>query len=299
MGFDTAPLGSAASHRDADLEAQYALRRRHPERTAVYEAFAGRSAALRHKWPGFFSHRYLDDDPLEAPATAIDFFPAKTKGPAPLFIFIHGGYWRALDRSIFSFIAQPWLDRGVHVALPGYQLAPTRSVAQIVSQVRRACACIRAHAADWQIDLDRVLVSGHSAGAQLGAFSLDPSFEGPALGSSALGFIGISGVFDLRPLLRTSINDDLLLTESQAQALSPALHAPPPFARFLCAAGGAETTGFKDQSIGQVKRWQQLGRQAQYLEASGRTHFDILEDLAHADAPLFRQAWSLLDDHGP
>lgn len=295
MGFDPASAAPATPGIDLSLEAEYALRRRHPERTAVYEAFAARSAALRASWPGFFSHRYLDDDPQEVAATAIDFFPAITSQAAPLLIFIHGGYWRALDRSIFSFMAQPWLMRGVHVAFPGYQLAPTCSVAQIVAQVRAACACIRKHASAWQVDLSRVLVSGHSAGAQLGAFCLDGAFEGEGLGRQALGFIGVSGVYDLVPLLHTSINDDIALTEAQARTLSPALHAPPAFDRFLCASGGAETAGFKGQSRDQADRWRRQGQQAQYFEAAGRTHFDILDDLANANAGLFRHAWNLLE----
>lgn len=295
LGFDPAPNTSTGLAIDPRLEAEYALRRRHPERTAVYEAFAQRSADWRAQWPGFFSHRYLDDDPVAVSATAIDFFPATTTGPAPLLIFIHGGYWRALDRSIFSFLAKPWVARGVHVALPGYQLAPQRNVAQIVQQVRCACACIRRHASDWQIDRTRILVSGHSAGAQLGALCLDPPLAGSALGSSALGFIGISGVYDLLPLLRTSINEDIRLDEPQARAMSPAFHPPPRFDHVLCVAGGAETQGFKVQSQDQALRWRQQGLPADYHEATGRTHFDILDDLADEHAELFKRAWRFLE----
>src|SRR5689334_7591731 len=105
---------------DPLIEREYNLRVRHPERDAVYARFAEASADLRGRWPGFRTIAYGD-----TPRQAIDFFPAATAiRRAPLFVFIHGGYWRALERGTFSFLAEPWLARGVHVALPGYDLAP-------------------------------------------------------------------------------------------------------------------------------------------------------------------------------
>src|SRR4051812_21793923 len=105
---------------DPLMEREYNLRIRHPERDAVYARFASASAALRARWTGFRTIAYGD-----SPRQAIDFFPAPSPvDRAPLFVFVHGGYWRALERSTFSFLAETWLARGVHVALPGYDLAP-------------------------------------------------------------------------------------------------------------------------------------------------------------------------------
>src|SRR5579862_5921863 len=104
---------------DPAIEREYALRARHPERGAIYEGFARRSEQLRASVAGFRTLRYAESAPC-----AIDFFPAPGARKAPLFIFIHGGYWRALERSNFSFLAAPWIARGAHVALIGYELAP-------------------------------------------------------------------------------------------------------------------------------------------------------------------------------
>ena len=123
---------------DPALERQYNLRIRHPERTAVYDRFAASSAALRAEHPGFTELRYDG-----GPRCVLDFFHAEAASPAPLFIFIHGGYWRALDRSIFSFLARPWLERGTHVALIGYDLAPDVTVHTIAAEVRTAVATLR------------------------------------------------------------------------------------------------------------------------------------------------------------
>src|SRR5947209_5853264 len=175
---------------DPLIEREYNLRIRHPERDAVYARFASTSAALRARWPGFRTIPYGD-----SPRQAIDFFPAPSpKEPAPLFVFVHGGYWRALEPGTFSFLAEPWLARGVHVALPGYDLAPRVGVRTIAAQVRRALEHLLEAADALGIDSANVVVGGHSAGAHLGALVLGDMPRG-----TARGFAGVSGVYALPP----------------------------------------------------------------------------------------------------
>jgi arylformamidase len=270
---------------DPALEREYNLRLRHPEREAVYARFAAASAALRARWPGFRT--------LRGPSArrGTDFFPSSTGGtPAPLFVFIHGGYWRALDRGTFSFLAEPWLARGVHVALPGYELAPQVSVRTIARQVQEAMVHLLDAADALAIDRRRIVVSGHSAGAQLGAFVL-----GELPSDSARGFVGISGVYDLEPLLATSVNLDVRLDAAEARALSPARRPVDGRLAQLCAVGAAETDGFRAQTLDHVARLQAHGARAEALEVPGRTHFDVLDELADPKAELFRRACSLLE----
>jgi arylformamidase len=260
------------------LEREYNLRIRHPERNAVYARMASASARLRADWPGFGTHAYGP-----SAREVIDFFPARVRGPAPLLIFIHGGYWRALDRDNFLWLARAWLDRGVHVAFPEYDLAPAVTVSTIVNQMRAARDWLLAHASALGIDTRRIVVSGHSAGGHLGALVLDN-----AAGWQASGFVGISGLYDLRPLLATSVNRDARMSPEEATTLSPMLLGLPRAVPVLCAAGGAETDGFRAQSSDLAARLTSQGLSARYIEPPGRTHFDVLDELADPDAPLFQ-----------
>jgi arylformamidase len=275
---------AASTTIDPALEREYNLRVRHPERGAVYDRFAAASAALRGQVAGLEALRYGD-----TANSVIDFFAARTDGPAALFVFIHGGYWRALDRRIFSFLARPWLERGVHVALPGYDLAPATTVRAIAGQVRDAVRRLLGDAERLRIDPQRVVVSGHSAGAHLGALALDA-----IPGWSAAGFVGVSGLYELEPLLATSVNLDVGLDAAEARALSPSRRTADRLPRYLLAVGGAETEGFRRQSHDYAAVLRAQGCDARALEVAARTHFDVLDDLADAEAPLFRGARALL-----
>ncbi len=269
---------------DQALELEYNLRIRHPERTAVYERYAQRSAAFRASAPGFSAVPYA-----AAQNCVLDFFPAPRAGRrAPLLFFVHGGYWRALERSIFSFLAQAWLDQGIHVAMPGYTLAPEVPVAHIVDEVGMAMKLLCDQSEAWGIDVSRMLISGHSAGAHLGANVLRTSCK------QAAGFVGVSGLYDLEPLLSTTINHDVHLDATSALALSPAHQSVTANVRYLCAVGEAETDGFKGQSRNYVAHLRSGQADARYMAVPGRTHFDILEDLADPTAALFKVANGLL-----
>lgn len=284
MGSD-ATQGSASTRIDPALERQYNLRLRHPERTDVYDRFAVESAKLRASAPGFRALRYGD-----SANSVVDFLPADTVAPAPLFLFIHGGYWRTLDRSIFSFLAKPWLARGVHVALPGYDLAPAASMGAIVDQVRKAAGSLLADADELGIDRRRLIVGGHSAGAHLGALLLGAL---PAR-TAVAGFVGVSGIYDLEPLLATTVNADIRLGPTAARALSPRWCRFDAGPHHLCAVGSAETDGFKQQSHEYAAALRAQGCDAESVEVPGRTHFDILDELADDEAPLFRRAHAML-----
>ena len=286
MGSDQRVASASSIAIDEMAEREYNLRLRHPERGAVYDRCSLASEALRRKEDRFTSLRYG-----ASASSLVDFFPADVAGPAPLFLFIHGGYWRALDRRIFSFVARPWLDCGVHVALPGYELAPAASVRAIADQISAAVDWLLRNARSLGVDASRVIVSGHSAGAHLGALALSRRTDW-----SARAFVGISGVYDLQPLLGTTVNRDIRLDADEARSLSPQWLRGDTAARYLCAYGGAETEGFRRQSRDYAAALRVQGCRAEMLEVPARTHFDILDDLADAGAPLFKRAHALLSD---
>jgi arylformamidase len=270
---------------DDGLEAQYALRNRHPERESIYEDHQRRSAALRAAGNCDLDVRYGD-----GPRCLLDVFPAGKA--APVLFFIHGGYWRALDKSYVSFIAEAFRDAGITVVMPGYDLVPAVRLGEIVDQIRQAFAWVVAHLAP-----ERVVVAGHSAGGQLAAMlALDQAASGHG---PIVGLAGISGAFDLRPLLRTSINLDLMLSPDDAAAASPLLRLGrqsrlSPLVPLLGLVGGEETRGFKQWTADLVAGWRAHGGAADYCELAGCNHFSILDRLAEVDGDVVRAMTDLL-----
>lgn len=270
---------------DEILEAEFALRRRHPEREEIYDGHRRRGAALRARGDCLLDQRYG-----AGPRCLLDVFPA-TGSDAVLF-FVHGGYWRALDKSDVSFLAESFQQAGITVVMPGYDLVPAVRVGDIVDELRTAFAWVMD-----QIAPKRIVVAGHSAGGQLAAMlALDQAERGAG---PIVGCVGISGAFDLRPLLRTSINGDLTLSIEEAEAVSPLLRLqtlPPqaPLTPLLAAVGGDETNGFKTWSSDLVDRWRAHGAAATLLQSPGRNHFTILDAVAEHDGDIARAIRGLL-----
>jgi arylformamidase len=270
---------------DDALEAQYALRNRHPEREKIYDDHQRRSAALRAAGNCRLDVRYGD-----GPRCLLDVFPAGEQ--APVLFFIHGGYWRALDKSYVSFIAEAFRDAGMTVVMPGYDLAPAVRVGEIVDQIRQALAWVVEHLAP-----ERVVVAGHSAGGQLAAMlALDQAASGHG---PIVGLAGISGAFDLRPLLHTSINLDLMMSPDEAADASPLLRlerqsVASRLVPLLGLVGGEETRGFKQWTADLVAGWRAHGGAATYCEVAGCNHFSILDRLAEADGDVARAMMDLL-----
>jgi arylformamidase len=270
----------------AALEREYNLRLRHPEREAVYRDYATRSAAYHDRAACRLDLRYAD-----GPRCTLDWFaPAAGRFRPPLLVFIHGGYWRALDKRTFSFVAAAYNAAGVAVALLGYDLAPQVTLARIVEQVHTAHVWL-AQARVLDFDRTHVVVSGHSAGGQLAALVAAAAPE--RLGLAVRAAAPVSGLFDLAPLLETSVNADVGMSGEEARTFSPIRTAAFAAQRFVVAVGERETDGFIAQSRRFAAHLDALGASARYLLVPGRTHFDVLEDLADADAALCREVLAL------
>lgn len=270
---------------DDALEAEFALRQRHPEREEVYLDHRRRSAALRERGGWQLDVRYGP-----GPRCLLDIFPAGDD--APLLFFIHGGYWRALDKSYVSFIAEPFRSAGMTVVMPGYDLVPNVRVGGIVDQIRAAFAWVVA-----RMDPKRIVVAGHSAGGQLAAMlALDQAARGQG---PIVGLAGISGAFDLRPLLQTSINHDLMMSAEEAAEASPLLRlarlpAAASLMPLLGVVGGDETGGFKQWTADLVAAWRAHGATATYCEVAGRNHFTVLDKMAEPDSELLHAISALV-----
>ncbi len=255
-----------------DYEVEYNNRARVPEHPQIFarwerEGAAYRAAAHNAEFGVSFG---------PSKRQALDIFPAADPG-APLALFIHGGWWRSLEPTMFSQSAAGPNVHGVTVAVTGYDLCPACSIADIIAQMRTACLFL------WQRYRQRIFVYGHSAGGHLAACLVATDWKALAADApSDLVPVGyaISGVFDLAPLAQISVNVDLKLTEKSAHDLSP-LYWPMPAGRVLDAVVGAlESSEFLRQSHAIVDGWRQGMAVTRYEEIAAANHFTVVDPLA-------------------
>ncbi len=201
--------------------------------------------------------------------------------PAGLAIFVHGGYWRAFDKSYWSHLAAGALARGWAVAMPSYTLAPEARISAITGEVAAAIAAAAGRV------VGPIRLAGHSAGGHLVCRMACVGSPLPEPVAARVGHVlSISGVHDLRPLLRTATNDDLRLDLAETRAESPAFLEPRAGVRLTAWAGGAERPEFRRQNALIANVWTGLGAKTRAVEDPGRHHFDVIEPLAEADSPL-------------
>lgn len=194
-----------------------------------------------------------------------------------LAVFIHGGYWLKFDKSLWSHLAAGPLARGWAVAMPSYRLAPEVRIAEITQDVRDALVAIAGRVAG------PIALTGHSAGGHLTARMLCPDVELPeAVAARLARALPISPVTDLRPLLKTAMNDDFRMDEAAAAAESPALCPAPRSVPVKVWVGGAERPVFLDQARWLAEAWPGTGLHI----APGLNHFTVIEGLAAPDSPL-------------
>ena len=229
------------------------------------------------------------------PKETLDLFlpPQPAKGT---FVFWHGGYWRAFDKSDFSFVAPPFVARGYAVAVANYDLCPDVSIAAIVDEARRAVMWLAREGAAHGANPGRIVVGGHSAGGHLVAmlFATDWAALGFA-GAPFLGGVSLSGVHDLAPLVQYSFNTDFKLDEPEARRLSPSHLVPRSRAPLVLAVGADETSEFVRQTQILWDAWPAnrcAGASAPML-IPDRNHFDVVVDFADPDSELTRATLAL------
>ncbi len=250
--------------RDPQLERQYNNRAAVPEHPRFLEDWALRSAAWRERHPPL-TLSYGDSE-----RTWVDVFPA-TDG-APLHVFLHGGYWQALNARQFSFMAEAFNARGECAVIVNYGLCPDTPLAAIVDQIRQAWRWIVREAAGFGADARQAQVTGHSAGAHLLACLLADEGAPTLRRANAL-----SGIYDLQPLLPTGINDALGLDDASARALSPVSMSPDcPDARLDLWVGSLESAAYHAQSRNLAEVWKDRVK-IQSGVFDGVHHFSILD----------------------
>lgn len=273
------------------LDAQYNNRARIPEHPQIFARWAATSAAAREALDARLDLPYGD-----GPNQTLDVFPAARPG-APVLVFIHGGWWRALDKHDHSFVAPPFVERGAMVVVPNYALCPAVSIETITLQMVEALAWVHRHAARFNGDGRRIVVAGHSAGGHLSAMLLScrwPSVAPDLPAGLVRSALSISGVFDLDPLRRTPfLQADLRLTPAAVRRLSPA-GFPRPSGRLMALVGGNESEEFLRQNRLIRRAWG--ARAVPVCEAlPGANHLDVLDGLVDRQARLHTLLTGLLD----
>jgi arylformamidase len=276
------------------LEAQYNNRALVADSKAILARWAQRSAEVRR---AYGSAAMLDVRYGRGPNETVDVFPTDHVN-APILVFIHGGYWRALDKADHSFVAPAFHAdgaRGAHVVVPNYALCPQVRIADIALQMVKLVLWVAAQAKRWQADASRIVLVGHSAGAHLAAMLL--ACDWASLGCKTppvTRALGLSGVYDLRPLVGLPfLQPDLRLTDAQAVRVSPALWRAPKNVRLVAYAGGDESAQFRQQNrlIGQA--WGPAVVPV-CSDIAGCNHFTILDSLVNERGAAHQAALQLM-----
>ena len=276
------------------LDTQYNNRARVPDHARAFANWAAASALARAK-----SVAHLDLPYGDGAGETLDLFPALSPAAAgaPVLVFVHGGYWRSLDKADHSFVAPSFNADGAMVVVPNYALCPAVSIEHIVLQMAAVVAWVWRHAADFGGDPSRIALAGHSAGGHLAAMLLScrwKEFADDLPAQPVAGALSISGLYDLEPLRHTPfLQADLQLTPAAVARLSPAFFPRPKGAKLYATVGGDESDEFLRQNRLIRDVW---GPTAVPVceTVPARNHFTVLAGLADPQGRLHTLALRLL-----
>ncbi|HMB77373.1 MAG TPA: alpha/beta hydrolase [Kiloniellaceae bacterium] len=277
----------------AALDRQLNLRARWPEHQAYFDRWARESKAVLENRPAHLDFAYGAD-----PGEKLDLLLARDRGPAqPLLIFIHGGYWQSLDKTDFTYLAPPFLERGYAFASVNYSLAPDAAIDRMVQQCRNAVMALHRSAGAFNLDPDRMYICGHSAGGHLATAtiltdwrSLDSALPARPLQAGC----SVSGLYELEPVRLSYQNEVVKLTPEVVATVSPLRGLHDPGVPFLCAVGADETDEFLRQQrvfVGEARR---IGWDVAAMECSGLNHFSVIDAVGDRAHPLFDAVLGLI-----
>jgi arylformamidase len=217
--------------------------------------------------------------------TRLDYFPCG-RAAAPLFAFIHGGYWHRNEKETFGFVAEGPRPHGIDVALVGYTLAPEVRLTEIVAEIGQSLDFLSDRAGELGFDPKRIYLGGWSAGGHLTAAVADhPSFRAG---------MPISGIFDLEPIALNYLNEKVMLDADEVARMSPSRNISAATAPLWISVGGAELPELQRQSVEYAGALQARGLTAKLSTLPGLDHFSIMEELATPDGALTRDLVALI-----
>lgn len=274
------------------MEDEYLSPAMREELPRAAEAWARDAAAYREEAR---DRAALDVAYGDKPRQKIDLFMPPGNREGSVALFIHGGYWQFMDKSSSSHMARGLNAHGVTVAVVGYTLCPENTVAGIVDELRSAVAFVARRFRK------PITIYGHSAGGHLTACMMTTSFRAidPSLGDDTVrAGMPISGLFELEPLLETSLNKRLGLDAAAARRLSPLFWQAPTGKRAIAYVGGSETEELQRQTRALVSRWGSSGVSASAVVAEGASHFGVVAPLAEPDSAMTKDLVGLCRGRG-
>jgi arylformamidase len=274
----------------AALDAQYNNRGLVPDFANYFERWKISSATAR----AGAGDAVLDVPYGPTAMEKLDIFRAagKTPGKPPILVFIHGGYWRAMDKSDFSYPAPPYVDAGITYVSINYGLTPAVTLDELIRQARAAVEFLYRNPQVHGGDVNRLYVSGHSAGGHLAPLVMTADWPATGLPADVVkGAVAISGLYDLEPIRLSYLNEGMNLDEASVRRNSP-IHGLPPANRaqgpLVLSVGGDESPEFRRQQADYAAAWRKTQRAAAIVDAPGRNHFSVIDAFADPQHALFR-----------
>ncbi len=272
-----------------DLEREYDIRGRVPAHREIMDGWARQALAFRS---GMAARARADLDVIYGhhPRHVYDLFLPEEDAGGPVALFLHGGYWKApeLDKNRFSHLAAGLTGLGVPMAVASYRLCPEVEICSIIGDARQMTAHLARRLAR------PVIAIGHSAGAHLAACLLATDWKARGFETDIVpAALGISGIYDLRPLIATSHNEALRLDEISAFAASPLIWPAPAGKTLHLMVGAREGDELIRQSRSMEAAWRGCGVNADCEILDREDHFTILDGMTKADGPLTRAAHAL------
>lgn len=275
-----------------EMEAHFNPRAATPDPDAHVARFVARSRAARDTMQGDYDLRYG-----ARPKETLDLHrPARGAGRAPLVMFIHGGYWRALDKSDHAFVVPALTASGAVVANVNYDLCPQVTLDDIVDEIANALVFCHAHAGEWGAHADAIYLLGHSAGAHLAASMLVHERDDLPL-AAIRGVAALTGVYEPQVILSVSVNDEAQISAEVASrhdclARTPRVDAGAR-AKMLVAAGGDEPSGWIAQSAAYATLCRDASLPTTLMQIPAANHFTVLERATERGEYLYEEVVAL------
>jgi arylformamidase len=267
----------------ADLDIQYNMRVLLPDFQQYFDKWESWSDRARNHLNGKLDVAYGNGF-LEK----LDIF--NTARPnTPVHVFIHGGYWMALDKSNFSYIAEVFVSAGATSVILNYGLAPAAKMDQIVRQTREGLAWVWRHISEFGGDPSRIYIDGHSAGGHLVAMLMVtnwPEFAQDLPKDLIKGGLAVSGLFDLEPIRLCYLNETLGMDQKVAFQNSPIHSVPEAAPPLILSVGGLETDELRRHSYEFAWKWRAQGLSLDVVDMAHCQHYTIYDERARPDSPL-------------
>jgi arylformamidase len=222
-----------------------------------------------------------------------DIFPTKAAGAAaPVLIFIHGGWWYFLDKFDYSYLAPPFVDRGVVFVAITYPMTPHAKMGELVGSVRKAVLWVRRNIRSYGGDPDQIHIAGHSAGGHLTATTafMDWTQDGEP-SDIVKTCCSVSGLYDLMPIHAHAQNARIRMSQSDAETNSPIRHIRKTKSRIILSVGGDELSGFHWQHRTYASACERAGVRTLDASVPGKHHFNVIDELGNPESVLFKAVY--------